>query len=207
MFANDTHRQSIPVRVRRRRHSGSETQSIEEAYEARLLGEVARWDDQAAFESIYARHIGAVTGAALSICRDSEIAADIAQQTFAALWIRAARLTAKSLRLRPWLCTVARNAAIEYVRTGADAPMSIDRAKQTPAQESGPDQSALAAETLSELHDVLGMLPPEQRLAVDMVYFAGMTYAAAAGATGEPVGTIKSRVHRALAFLRARMVQ
>jgi RNA polymerase sigma-70 factor (ECF subfamily) len=180
---------------------------VEESYEARLLGEVARWNDQAAFEVLYARHVGAVTHAALHICGDRHVAEDIAQQTFTALWIRAGRLAAKTLRIRAWLCTVARNAAIDYLRTGSVALAALDAAANVRSNEPDPQQAALTAEAAHELHAALATLSPEQRCAVELFYFTGMTYRAVADMTGQPIGTIKSRVYLAVLHLRARMVR
>jgi DNA-directed RNA polymerase specialized sigma24 family protein len=117
MFHPVVSSETITVRARSRRFARVPAPpTLAEAYESRLLHEVACWDDQVAFESLYETHVAAVTQAALSICDDAGTAEDIAQQTFTALWIRAGRIAARSLRLRPWLCTVARNAALEHVR-------------------------------------------------------------------------------------------
>jgi len=104
---------AAPVRPQRRY---AIPQTIDEAYEMRLLAEVARWDDQAAFEELYNRHHAVVARAAQQVCRDAEVTREITQHTFTALWVRAERLVNKSVRLRPWLTTVARNAAIDHVR-------------------------------------------------------------------------------------------
>lgn len=175
--------------------------TVEEAYEAILLGEVARWDDQAAFESLYTDHFDAVRSAALKICRDADVADDIAQQTFTALWIRAERLAAKTLRLRPWLCTVARNAAIDYLRGGiANGP--LDAAAELASTEPDPADALISAQSTAALRAALATLSPEQRGAVELVYFSGMTYRAAAEVSGQPQGTLKSRVRLALSHLR-----
>jgi RNA polymerase sigma factor (sigma-70 family) len=191
------------VRARSRRSARVPTPAtLEEAYAARLLGEVARWDDQAAFESLYETHVAAVTQAALSICNDAGVAEDIAQQTFTALWIRAGRIAARSLRLRPWLCTVARNAALEHVRKEGQ---TLGGAAPAVACEAGPEHLVLEAETAAELHGAIARLPFEQRRALEMIYFGALSYAAAADALGCPVQTIRSRVRRALAQLRAQL--
>ncbi len=181
--------------------------TVEEAYESRLLGEVARWDDQAAFESLYASHFNAVRSAAMQICRDADVADDIAQQTFTALWIRAERLAATTVRLRPWLCTVARNAAIDYLRGGALANRPLAAAAEVASAEPDPADALVAAQSAAALRAALAMLSPEQRDAVELVYFSGMTYRAAADACGQPRGTLKSRVRLALSHLRQLLSQ
>jgi RNA polymerase sigma factor (sigma-70 family) len=176
-----------------------------EAYDARLLAEVARWDDQAAFDELYRRHIDAVTLTAMHVCRNRHVAEEIAQHAFSALWLRAERLASKAVRLRPWLTTVARNAAIDYLRSGSNFVGSLEEAKEQRSSAPDPEHEALARESGRELRGAIAELSAEQRVAVELVYFAGMTYHAAAQATGEPLGTIKSRVRLALGHLRSRL--
>jgi RNA polymerase sigma-70 factor (ECF subfamily) len=176
-------------------------QTIDEAYDMRLLAEVARWDDQSAYEELYARHHAAVTRVAMHVCRNTETAQDITQQTFTALWVRAQRLVDKAVRLRPWLTTVARNAAIDHLRSDR-ATLAISDAAATPAPGASPEHAAVANESTASVAAALAKLSAEQRTAIQAVYFAGQTYAAAAHELGEPVGTIKSRVRLALGHLR-----
>jgi RNA polymerase sigma-70 factor (ECF subfamily) len=178
--------------------------TLAEAYEMRLLGEVARWDDQAAFEQLYVRHRTAVARTAWQVCQDAGAAEDITQQTFAALWIRADRLIEKSVRLRPWLTTVARNAAIDCVRAQKSVAPLHEAAEISSTVES-PEDVALAGVGKTELTAALAALSADQRAAVELIYMSGMTYAAAAEVLGERVGTIKSRVHLALAHLRTNL--
>jgi RNA polymerase sigma factor (sigma-70 family) len=179
--------------------------SLAEAYDAKLLGQVARWDDQAAFEELYRRHIDAVTLTAMHVCRNKHAAEEIAQHAFSALWLRAERLASKTVRLRPWLTTVARNAAIDHLRSASSSIGSLDEAKEQPANAPGPECEALQRESSREVRAAVAGLSPEQRTAIELVYFAGLTYQAAAAATGEPLGTIKSRVRLALGHLRSHL--
>jgi RNA polymerase sigma-70 factor (ECF subfamily) len=193
---------AVTARPPRRRIATHQT--VDEAYEMRLLAEVARWDDQAAFEEIYARHSAAVMRAAQRVCRDTCVAEEIVQQTFTALWVRAERLVDKSVRLRPWLTTVARNAAIDHLR-GERYAEPIATAEAIASTAPSPLDLALFAQSAGELALAVAELSGDQRAAINAVYIAGMTYVAAADALGEPVGTIKSRVRLALGHLRARL--
>jgi RNA polymerase sigma-70 factor (ECF subfamily) len=181
--------------------------AFEKARDEALLERVARWSDHAAFEAIYARHIGAVKAAAKQVCRNRATVDEIAQHSFMALWQRAERLAAKSVRLRPWLVTVARNAAIDYVRSGSAAAVPLDEAAALPAPEAGPESAVLEGESHEVLHAGLAALSPQQREVIELVYFGGLTYQAVADATGEPLGTVKSRVRLALKHLRVHMHQ
>jgi RNA polymerase sigma-70 factor (ECF subfamily) len=179
--------------------------SSAEAYDVKLLSQVARWDDQAAFEELYRRHIDAVTQTAMHVCRNKHVAEEIAQHAFSALWLRAERLATKAVRLRPWLTTVARNAAIDRFRSASTSAGSLDEAKEQPSSAPIPEDEVLVHETENELRAAIAELSPEQRHAIELVYFAGMTYQAAADASGEPLGTIKSRVRLALGHLRLQL--
>jgi RNA polymerase sigma-70 factor (ECF subfamily) len=179
--------------------------TIEETCDEALLERVVRWNDHAAFEAIYGRHIGAVKAAAKQVCRNRATVEEIAQHTFTALWQRAERLAAKSVRLRPWLVTVARNAAIDYVRSGCAAAAPLAEAADLPSREIGPEPALLEAESHDALHAGLAALSSQQRDVIELVYFQGLTYQAVADATGEPLGTVKSRVRLALKHLRGHM--
>jgi RNA polymerase sigma-70 factor (ECF subfamily) len=171
--------------------------------DARLLAAVANRGDSDAFEQLYARHIAAVINAALQVCRNHAIAEDIAQQTFKALWERAERLVSKTVRVRPWLTTVARNAAIDELRSRSASAAPLCEECDRPTSDGEPEREALIAEATDELHAALRTLSAPQRDAVDMIYFHGMSYAAASRAAGVPSATLKSRIRLALAHLRA----
>jgi RNA polymerase sigma-70 factor (ECF subfamily) len=176
-----------------------------EASDEALLEAVARWSDHTAFEAIYTRHAGSVKAAAKQVCRNRTAVEEIAQHTFMALWQRAERLAAKSVRLRPWLVTVARNAAIDYVRSAHAATVPLSEAADRPSHEVEPERALLEGETRDTLQRGLAALSPQQRDAIELVYFAGLTYQAVADATGEPLGTVKSRVRLALKHLRSHL--
>jgi RNA polymerase sigma-70 factor (ECF subfamily) len=194
---------AVPASTRPGRRP-NQSHTLEEAYEMRLLAQVVRCEDQSAFEEIYANHHAAVMRVARHVCRDAGGAEEIVQQTFTALWVRAARLLERSVRLRPWLTTVARNAAIDRLR--AEVPVtSIDEVADSPSCAISPEDSAVARDSKAALTAALATLSSEQRTAVELVYTAGLTYAAAADALGEPIGTIKSRVRLAIGHLRVQM--
>jgi RNA polymerase sigma-70 factor (ECF subfamily) len=172
-------------------------QSMAEARDTALLGAVAFRGDGAAFEQLYRLHVRAVTGAAYAICRDIWTAEDIAQRTFATLWERAGRLAAKSVRLRPWLVTVARNAAIDHLR--AAQPYT----ELTPEADAlCPQEAAVTQALIADLAPALATLSSEQRTVIELRYFAGLTFPAIAERTGERLETVKSRARLALAHLR-----
>lgn len=185
----DPHAFSTPAR-----HAAHATA---EARDMALLGAVAFRGDDAAFEQLYRLHVRAVIGAAYAICRDAWIAEDIAQRAFAMLWERAGRLAAKSVRLRPWLVTVARNAAIDHLR--AAQPTAEVTAE---ADALCPQEAAVTQALIADLTPALAALSPDQRTVIELRYFGGLTFPAIAERTGERLETVKSRARLALGHLR-----
>lgn len=186
---------AIPARA------GMPSAPAAETSEAALLAAIAYFGDEAAFERVYWTHSPAVIAAARHICRNSAVAQDIAQRTFMTLWERASRLATRSVRLRPWLITVARNAAIDYVRA-ENAWVALDEAEADSAASDCPQDAAVTNALMAELAPALAALSPEQRTVIELHYFGHRTFAAIAAQTGEPLSTVKSRARLAIEHLR-----
>jgi RNA polymerase sigma-70 factor, ECF subfamily len=178
----------------------------EEERDAQLVAQVARWRDREAFDSLYARHINAVLKSAMHVCANRAAAQDIAQHTFLALWERADHLADKQVRVRPWLTTVARNAAIDAWRRLRDAnSVPLDEVPELRETSGGPEEFVLDRESSAQLHQALSTLSAKQRQAVYLIYFRKLTYREAASVSGLAPGTLKSRIRLALANLRRTM--
>ena len=178
---------------------------FEEARDTQLLAQVALRRDCAAFETLHARHVAAVTDAAMRICGNRSTAEEIAQETFWTLWERADRLASKSVRVRPWLKTVARNAAIDAMRSNSKAPVSLEELDERPASSGEPVRSVLEHESGDELRHALSSLSPKQRYAIELIYLGQMTYSEAARVSNLSIPTLKSRVRLAMRNLRRAM--
>ena len=171
-----------------------------ESRDTALLEAVAFANDPTAFEELYRLHVNAVMRAAMRLCRNKTVAEEIAQRTFTTLWERAGRLVAKSVRLRPWLVTVARNASIDHIRLeSARVPLTDEH---TFAQEGCPQEKAVTNALIASLAPALAALSSEQRLVIELRYFEGLTFAAIAAQTGEALSTVKSRARLGLEHLR-----
>lgn len=177
----------------------------EEEHDAHLVWRVARLRDRAAFDSLYARHIDDVLRGAMQLCVNREVAQDVAQHTFLALWQRAEHLAAKRVRVRPWLTTVARNAAIDAYRSRDAHAVPLDEIPEPTATGREPEELVLDHESSTQLRQALSSLSGKERQAVDLIYFRKLTYREAASISGVAVGTLKSRIRLALATLRRAM--
>jgi len=160
----------------------------------------AKGEDAAnAMADLYDRYSGIVYGVALRVLADTTAAEDVLQEVFLQLWRRPQVFDAERGRLAPWLAVIARNRAIDVVRKRQQQE-DID---ELPIS-SGVDLEDGSARRLAleKVRSVLASLPQEQRQALEMAFFEGMTHTEIARKTGEPLGTVKTRIRSALLAVR-----
>lgn len=167
-----------------------------------LIDQVAR-GDRKALAAVYERTSAKVYGVCLRIARDREAADEILQDVYLKVWKRAGRFDAGVASPITWLCAIARNTAIDWVRKhGAPAlPPSGD------AEEPGSDignamEAMLADEGRALIFDCLETLAPNQQRAIRLAYFDGSTHTELAAIMQVPLGTMKSWIRRSLLQLR-----
>jgi RNA polymerase sigma-70 factor (ECF subfamily) len=155
-----------------------------------------------AMEALYDRHSRAALGLAVRMLGEREAAEEVVQEAFLALWRYAQRFDAARGSVRTWLLGIVHHRAIDRLRgrpqvaplpdeLGADPSPTADVWRQT-AQRL--DRQAITG--------ALDQLPAEQREAIELAYFGGLTQAQIALALGIPLGTVKGRMRLALARLR-----
>jgi RNA polymerase sigma-70 factor, ECF subfamily len=126
-----------------------------------------------------------------------EDAEDLVQETYLAAY-RAWTQGRRPRRVEPWIATICLNVGRARYRTRARRPLEVsieDRDFRAPAT-SDPERAAESALDRDALHEAMGRLPDEQRVAIALVDLAGLTTAETAKAMGTPRGTVLSRVHR-----------
>jgi RNA polymerase sigma-70 factor (ECF subfamily) len=140
-----------------------------------------------------------VYGVALRVLANTTAAEDVVQEVFLQLWRHPQAFNADRGRLAPWLAVIARNRAIDHLRK-RPAEDDID---ELPIS-TGVDMESDSAQKLAieKVRGVLAQLPPGQRKALEMAFFEGMTHTQIAGKTGEPLGTVKTRIRTGLLALR-----
>lgn len=149
-----------------------------------------RAGDEAAIKSVYERFSGPVFAISMSILRDRGLAADATQQTFVKAW-RAATTYDPDRPLGPWIYAIARRTAIDIYRK---------RSRVIVSDEVDTVTLPLGLETAWEVFEVrsaLEKLPEDERQIVKLSHFEGLTHTEIAEHIGIPVGTVKSRSHRA----------
>ena len=174
-----------------------------------LVGRIAS-GDEGAFELAYDRHGGLLFGSLVRFLGDREAAAEVVQDAFVALWRRAAGYDPNAGSLPAWLLAIARNRAIDRLRSESRRPSLAPVTLLDDARDSDPvlDPQALADRRWADsiVRTVVSELPEAERRVVALAYADGLSQAAIADRLGVPIGTVKSRTRRALTHLRTRLV-
>jgi RNA polymerase sigma-70 factor (ECF subfamily) len=154
--------------------------------------------DESAMAAVYDRYAGLVYGVALRVLRDEGAAEDTAQEVFMQLWRQPGLFDTRRGSLGPWLAVIARNRAIDAVRRRREQT----EISETIALNLDLEDEAARHLAVEKVRQVLAGVPQEQRTALEMAFFEGMTHTEIAQQTGQPLGTIKTRIRAALLALR-----
>jgi RNA polymerase sigma-70 factor (ECF subfamily) len=172
-----------------------------------LLARIRAGDDRA-LAAVYAEHADLVYGLARRVTRDEQLARDVTQEVFAHLWELPARVDLARGSLRSYLAVVAHRRAVDEVRR-SERRARLEAAVAPAAEEDGPEHGVVETLTGSwrseRLAAALAELPADQRSAVELAYYDGLTYTQVARVLGIPEGTAKSRLRLAMSRLRARL--
>jgi RNA polymerase sigma-70 factor (ECF subfamily) len=158
-----------------------------------------RAGDQNAMAALYDRYSSIVYSVALRVLGDTGAAEDVQQDVFMQLWRNPGAFDASRGNLGAWLAVIARNRAIDALRKRKpeddleDVVLSV-----VPDMAAEADRSRIAV----KVREVLGTMPAAQRAALEMAYYEGLTHTEIAAKTGEPLGTIKTRIRAGLIALR-----
>ncbi|SRR5258706_5021585 len=155
--------------------------------------------DEALIRSLYEEHGGALLAYATRLLGDRSAAEDVLQETLIRAWRHADSLSDASGSIRGWLFTVARNIITDRMRAKAARPAEVAESPTTVPVERDHSQrvvdSMVALEALERLSD-------EHRSVLVEIYFNDRSVAETAELLGIPTGTVKSRSHNALKYLR-----
>jgi len=157
--------------------------------------------DEAALALLYDRYAGLLTSLLNRILRDTQAAEEILQDIFFQLWCNAAQFDATRGSLPGWLAVIGRNRAISRLRrhNPASGEELLENMVSLPFNL---ESAAAQQQLLSRVKGALNALPKEQRAAVELAYFQGMTHSEIARHTGDPLGTVKTRLRSALETLK-----
>jgi len=171
-----------------------------------LLSLVASSDDQALAE-LYDRFGRLAYGLALRILRDEALAQDAVQEAFLAAWRSADRFLAERAKASTWILTLVHRRAVDLVRReDRRRGEPLDSAAEPAASETVEDEATLGFERRVVL-EALAQLTPEQREALELGYYGGLSQSELSERLGLPLGTIKSRMFAGLSRLRELLVE
>ena len=168
-----------------------------------LAGRIRSGDREAVGE-LYDQYAGIAMAVALRVLHDRGAAEDVVHDAFVAVWQKIDRFDAAHGTLRSWLLAIVRNRAIDRLRRVRPAE-DIDELDRRSLLRSTPNptwDATLASLDRGALAAALGTLPAEQREAVELAYFEGLTYREVAVRMGVPPGTASGRLRMALAKVR-----
>jgi RNA polymerase sigma-70 factor (ECF subfamily) len=170
------------------------------ASDAALMERIAQ-RDQTALAALYDRYAGMLSSVLNRILRDTQAAEEILQDIFFQLWRNPSRFHAARGSLPGWLMVIARNRAISRLRRhnpAAGGELSEAAAVSTVNIETAAAQQQL----IGRVKGALENLPAEQRAAIELAYFEGMSHSEIAQRTGDPLGTVKTRLRSAVESLK-----
>jgi RNA polymerase sigma-70 factor (ECF subfamily) len=158
-----------------------------------------RSGDDSAMAVLYDRYSSLVYSVALRVLGDTGTAEDVLQEVFMQLWRNPGLFDSSRGNLAPWLAVITRNRSIDSLRKRRPETDIDDVIVSVEPDMAGDAERGRAME---KVRGVLGAMPLPQRSALEMAYFEGLTHTEIAAKTGEPLGTIKTRIRGGLLALR-----
>ncbi len=166
--------------------------------DAALMARI-RSGDESAMAALYDRFAPVAYGVAVRVLGDPAAAEDVLQEVFLQLWRNPQAFDARRGNLAAWLAVIARHRAIDHLRRRRPED---DLADVVLAVEVDLADATAHSRAMEKVRAVLTALPAAQRSALEMAFFEGLTHSEIAARTGEPLGTVKTRIRAALMALR-----
>ncbi len=178
---------------------------------------------ESALGTLYDRYVDSVHAVALRLTGDRQLAEEVVQETFLALWNRAELFDPTLASLATWLRAIARNRTVDRIRAAARRPALVslgdhgdpdapeadldrfgagDAVIGGAAPDPGPEEAAESAAVRALVQEALGSMPEVERAVILLAYRDGLTQSEIAERLEWPLGTVKTRTRRALAHLR-----
>jgi RNA polymerase sigma-70 factor, ECF subfamily len=170
-----------------------------EASDLSLVARV-RAREESAMAALYDRYSSLVYAVALRVLGDTGAAEDILQEIFLQLWRKPAAFDSARGSMGAWLSVIARNRSIDALRKRKP---ETDIEDVVLSVETNFADDADRGQALVKIREVMRTMAGPQRSALEMAFFEGLTHREIAEKTGEPLGTIKTRIRAGLLNLRA----
>lgn len=160
--------------------------------------------DESALAELYDVLAPWVLGLAVRMLRDEDEAEEVVADTFALVWLRVHRHDEKRGALVPWVLSIARHRALDELRRRRRWWWRAERwgewhsVEHEGLEAAGSQEAAIPGWPVHrEIHRALAALPDEQRRALELAYFEGLSHSEIARRLGQPLGTVKTRIRSA----------
>ena len=167
---------------------------------------IAQGDDRA-FKALYERLAPALFGIALRMLNDAAEAEDVLQEGFTYIWRKAPSFDSSRSSVFAWAVLIVRHKAIDKLRIRQRDERLRESATRAADPEAAVDersvQEPILRERSAQVRSALEQLAPEQRQALELAFFAGLTHEQIAERLDAPLGTVKARIRRGLVKLRS----
>ena len=163
--------------------------------------------DEAALATLYDRWAQTVYSLVFQLLRDADAAEDVVEETFWQVWHRASSYDISRGTVRTWILTIGRSRALDRLRSRKRNREDIsDDLSLIRDPRSDPSQMAEGAERRQLVYSALSELPDEQRNALELAYFRGLSQSEIAELLGEPLGTVKTRMRLGMQKMRNKLI-
>ncbi len=181
----------------------SRSADVSSALDASLVAVADR--NRIEFESLYSATVERVLNLATRIVGDADAADDVASDVYLQVWRKAGDFDPGRGSAIAWIMTICRSRALDMLRRRSVAAGYLAEFEQQPAtndEECGPQDLLAATDRESSVHAALKQLDPSERQLLALAYFRGYTHRELAAMTGQPLGTVKTRIRRTLIKVR-----
>jgi RNA polymerase sigma-70 factor, ECF subfamily len=183
-------------------YSGENGSNAEDAALVRRMVDA----DETALGALYDRWVRSLYSLVLHLLRDPDEAEDVVEETFWQAWRKADSYEPSKGAVSTWLLTIGRRKALDRLRArkrNREDPLEDERGfSDLPSTSPDPVSEAEGSELREHIRTALRELPQEQREVLELGYFSGLSQAEIAEKTGQPLGTVKTRMRLAMQKLR-----
>ena len=192
--------------------TGDDQRRDRAAEDADLVTAIARGEVEA-LERLYDRYGPLVFSVSLRVLHDHHLAEDVVQEVFHRLWRQPTSFDPARGRFVSWMMSVTRNRALDELRRRNRRFRSEERDEDPDREIAGsdrfddPEVGAILAEMRTVVRAAMTRLPAAQREVIELAYFGGLTQQEIAERTGDPLGTVKTRVRLGMRRLRVTLAE
>ena len=163
--------------------------------------------DSRALASLYDETSSLVYGIALRVLRNEADAEEVTSDVYSQVWRNASTFDGSRGSVNAWLTMLARSRSIDRLRSRARARReeTLDTIANVPAGGETPETASWLGQQRSRVREALKSLSPEQREAIELAYFSGLTQSELAERLQQPLGTVKTRIRLGMIKLRERL--